>query len=280
MWPVARPRFDAGDTFAICVSQIKNAILRRRLIAIRSNIEVAADDYAQKAEVGELYQVAQLRTIGVVPGVELVKTYDNRMAKRGQPGRPIYDDIKLLPKGDRCPFCDNRNISTLDHILPKKRYPLFAVTPINLVAACADCNKVKGEFAPTTARETVLHPYFEDLSGQQWLSAEVVRQRPPALIYRTIYVDEWDEVINARIAHQFALFGLAKLYSSHAAREIGDIRHNLQRHFEFGAAAAVKAELLRQWESRKANSLNSWQTAAYSALAESEWFCSGGFAED
>ena len=30
MWPVKRPELDAGETFAICISRVKNAALRRR----------------------------------------------------------------------------------------------------------------------------------------------------------------------------------------------------------------------------------------------------------
>jgi hypothetical protein len=85
--------------------------------------------------------------------------------------------------------------------------------------------------------------------------------------------------LNARIAYQFGLLGLANLYSSQAARETTDIRQNLQRHFDFGGVTAVRAELEFQWESRRANLINSWQTATYEALAESDWFCDGGFAE-
>ena len=279
MWPVKRPELDAGETFAICISRVRNTVMRRSLVAIRPDIEAAAADYMRKAEDGELHLIPQVNTIGTVPGSEMVKTYDGRMAKKGQPGRPIYDQIKLLPEDDRCPFCDHRNISTLDHILPKTPHPIFAVTPVNLVGACADCNKSKLDFTPAGAGDTVLHPYFDEVSDKQWLTARVVQKSPVALTFHVVDVDEWDDVLNARIAHQFDLLGLAGLYSSQAARETTDIRHNLLRHFDYGGAAAVRAELLYQWESRQMNRVNSWQTTTYKALAESDWFCDGGFAE-
>jgi hypothetical protein len=49
-------------------------------------------------------------------------------------------------------------------------------------------------------------------------------------------------------------------------------------HLSAGGAVAVQDELLRQWHSRRANRLNSWQTATYEAISHSEWFYSGGFA--
>jgi len=279
MWSVVRPELDAGKTFETCIERVRNPATRRCLTAIRPNIEVAATDYVEKAKAGELHLIQQTDAVGTVPGSEMVKTYDERMAKKGQPGRPIYDQIKLLPRGDRCPFCDHRNVSTLDHFLPKTRYPIFAVAPFNLVGACADCNRTKLDTAPTSAEDTVLHPYFDDVNDQQWLFARVVQTVPAAVTFHVIDVDKWDDVLNARIARQFNLLGLADLYSSQAARETTDIRRNLERHFEYGGAAVVRAELEYQWESRQQNRANSWQTATYEALAESDWFCDGGFSE-
>ena len=49
--------------------------------------------------------------------------------------------IKSIPKYNKCPFCGVGRVSTLDHYLPKTKYPTYAVTPVNLVACCAECNK-------------------------------------------------------------------------------------------------------------------------------------------
>ena len=279
MWHVERPTIDVGKTFTTCISRVRNSDMKRRLISILPDIEAAADDYVDKAENGKLHLIPQMSKIGAVPCSEMVKTYDGRMVKKGQPGRPIYDQIKLLPENDRCPFCGHRNISTVDHILPKTHYPIFAVTPVNLVGCCADCNKVKLDAIPTDAFNNILHPYFDEVTDKQWLVANVIERAPAALIFYVVEVAEWDDVLNARIAHQFDLLGLADLYSSQGAIEITDIRQNLQRHFHSGGPDAVRLELGYQWESRRANRINSWQTATYEALAESNWFCDGGFAQ-
>lgn len=55
MWPVERPELDPGETFTACISRVRDPEMRRRLAAIRPNIETAAADYVQKAENGELY---------------------------------------------------------------------------------------------------------------------------------------------------------------------------------------------------------------------------------
>ena len=107
----------------------------------------------------------------------MIKVYTNRMAKEGAPGRPVYNALKLAAR--RCPLCGHRDVSTLDHYLPKTAFPLLCVTPSNLVPACSDCNKVKSDALPATAADQTLHPYFDDADQDAWLKAEVVQARRP-----------------------------------------------------------------------------------------------------
>ena len=279
MWPVERPDIDAGYTFKICISSVRSHELKRRLTSVRPDIQAAAAEYEVKAEAGHLHLIPVANMVGgCVTKDEMVKVYDQRMVGKKGPGRTIYDQIKLLPEGDRCPLCDQRNVSTLDHILPKTLYPALAVAPDNLVGACFECNKAKLATAPVTPQDTLLHPYFDDVSHEQWLKAGIVPQAPPAVIFRVEAPHSWPADLTIRVRHQFDIFGLPSLYSSEAAREISNIRHNLQTHFDAGGTGAVQNELMRQWYSRRANRLNSWQTATYEALAHDAWFCDGGFA--
>ena len=279
MQPVERPDIDAGEAFQTCIGHIRDRDLRQRLSSVRRNIEAAASDYEQKADTGDLHLIAAAATVAdCVTKDEMVRVYDQRMASKAGPGRAIYDQIKLLPVGDRCPFCDQRNVSTLDHFLPKALYPALAVTPDNLVGACFECNMAKPTLAPACQEDIVLHPYFDNISQEQWLTARVLQQTPCAVIFSVVPPRSWDAIITARVRYQFNLLGLSALYSSEAAREISNIRHNLQLHFDAGGADTVREELLRQWRSRRANRLNSWQTATYQALSHDTWFYSGGFA--
>src|SRR5215469_13437287 len=102
MWTVERPTFDASETFKTCISHIKNAGLRKRLISVEPTIAAAASDYEAKADARALNLIATAQTVaGIVTKDEMVGVYDQRMAGKNSPGRAIYDQIKLLPKGDR-----------------------------------------------------------------------------------------------------------------------------------------------------------------------------------
>ena len=42
MWCVDRPPFDAGETFAACISRVQDEGLKRRLTAIADNVKAEA----------------------------------------------------------------------------------------------------------------------------------------------------------------------------------------------------------------------------------------------
>ena len=280
MWCVPRPNVDAGETFETCISNVRDLALRGRLAGIKTEIIAAATDYSVRATAQELHLIAQQEGVGgTVTTAEMVGVYDQKLAAKQGPGRSIYSALKLLPSNDRCPYCDHRDVSTLDHVLPKALFPTLAVTPDNLVGCCKDCNKAKLASAPTSAADTVLHPYFDDVSSLTWLRGNVVENDPCAVLFRVVPQTEWSTDLNARLLLQFEILGLGRLYSQQAARELSGIRKNLIRLFEMrpGGSRRVRRELLHQWESRRDDSSNSWQAATYRALSLSDWFCEGGF---
>lgn len=68
-----------------------------------------------------------------------------------------------------CPACGEfGKPNTLDHYLPKGKYPHFSVTPVNLFPMCDSCQKEKLE-KTHSAREPrfFLHPYYDDFLENQ-----------------------------------------------------------------------------------------------------------------
>lgn len=219
------------------------------------------------ATTAELHLLPQTVGVnGIVTTEEMAVLYDQRMANKGSPARRIYDAIKLLPEQGICPLCYYRPVSTLDHVLPKRRYPVLAVNPDNLVGACADCNKLKLDFAPTAANEVPVHPYFDDTSEERWLDAQVVEGPVAAVVFRAMAVDTWSPILNERVRRQFNRLGLAKLYGAQAAREISGIARLLGDIFGNLGANGVRVELQRQAMTREAARLNSWQAVTFRNL--------------
>ena len=275
---VARPVFDAENTFDRCISKVRDGDLKRRLKSITKHIAEAAALYKIRAQNEELHLIAQSDDVaGIVTKKEMVDVYDGRMVRKDSPGRSIYNTLKSLPDHGICPFCDHGLVSTLDHILPKTAFPELAVTPDNLVGACKDCNTAKLATAPTKAENAPLHPYFDNISHQRWLGAQVIEGKVAAVVFHVAHVDVWSEQLNARIQNQFERLNLGLLYASQAACVISGRRKNLTSIFDASGENGVHQALHDESRSWENYGFNCWQAVTYRVLSASDWYCSGGF---
>jgi hypothetical protein len=281
MWTLDRPEYTARTTFTACISRVRNLELKTRLEGVIQAVVDASNAFDAAAEQHSLYEVARdARVGGVVTTEEMEKVYTQRMAKIGAPGRAIYDEIFSSSPQGRCPLCAQRPVATLDHHLPKAHYPALAVTPLNLVPSCADCNKAKLASIPQTAADVGLHPYYDEIDDEAWLAARVIETRPAAVRFRVVAPDAWDTILAARVRNHFRTLGLAALYASEAAEELVNIRHQLFEMHDTAGMYDVREELRKRAESCALGRRNGWRAATYSAWAESDWFCDGGFAPE
>ena len=276
MWPVNEPNLNAQEVFIQCVRGIRNLELKGRLKRLLRRIGTASQRYRAAAEESRLHEIPPTTDIGNVTGKELVDVY-KRMSKEGSSARHIYDEIKMSVPNNRCPLCGQRLVTTLDHFLPKAHYSLFSVAPINLVPACSDCNKTKNDIVLQSNTDAFLHPYFDDVDDLCWLNAEVVETTPAAVRFFVDAPPAWGVVLRERVQGHFSRLKLGVLYSTEAANEITNIRYRLgELHFA-GTSAAVTTWLSEVGRSCENAQINGWRTATYRALANSNWFCDGGF---
>lgn len=168
-------------------------------------------------------------------------------------------------------------MSQLDHHLPQSAHPALIVTPVNLVPACSECNKTKLATEAGHAGEQTFHPYFEDADDARWLFATVKETVPASLVFHPGPPPHWDAIKSERIRWHFATYKLAALYASHAAVELNDIKFGLQQMAQRNSAEEISDHLRGVATSRAAAHANSWRRATYEALADSDWFCNGGF---
>ena len=109
------------------------------------NILDRSTDYDARADAGQMHIIARHEAgLGDVAAEDLIKNYTLRMSRKGVPARAVYDALKILPRNNRCPFCNYGSVETLDHVLPKNIYPGFSVKPTNLVGSCDRYNRLKG----------------------------------------------------------------------------------------------------------------------------------------
>lgn len=276
MRKLTKPIEDVGDVLIECISNYTDLDLKNRLEDKKTLIEDASEEFENATINVSLHTIESTDGVGLdVTTKEMTNLYDHKFVKK--PGRPIYEKLRSAAINDRCPLCGLRMVSTLDHHLPKADYPALAITPINLIPACSDCNKTKLKAVPTKAEEETLHPYFDDVESDLWLYAEVIESSPAAFRFFVNPPAIWDGLKGDRVQNHFDVFKLNKLYVSHAAEELTNIRKNLIDLYSKTGSIGVRSHLQDQANSRRAAFINSWQTSIYQAMADSNWFCDGGF---
>lgn len=275
---LARPTYSSRTTLELCANSIRNTDLAGRLQTVVAVIDLAEAQYLEQAEQASLFTIPHGNNVAnAVTGDEMKNLYKGTFSRKGSRARPIYDTIKMAPAHGICPLCGQRTVSTLDHYLPQSLHPSLTVTPINLVPACADCNKAKLDRQPATPGEQTLHPYFDAVGDMVWLKARITEQAPPALIFSVIPPESCPLVMQERLCAHFEIFGLGSLYAAHAAVELANNRLILMQLTDRLDIDGVRSHLLEQANSRRAIDQNSWQCAMYDALAASDWFCREGY---
>lgn len=277
MWTIEKPNITATETFNSCIERIRDPKLKNRLQDIRGDIKDSEAIFDAAAKIAKLYLIAPADNVRAVTAKEMEKLYDRHMARSKSRGRAIYDRLMIAAKDDICPFCGQRIVSTLDHSLPKASHPALAVTPINLIPCCKDCNHAKGTQYPLIEEDQFMNAYYDNVAGDRWLYAVIVEGSPPAARFFVEAPDHWEEMTARRVEKHFARLRLAKLYASQAGRQLQNMRGALGEIYNSAGVDAVRKDLERRFRGCKDVTVNSWEGALYQAAATSSWYCGGGF---
>ena len=97
-------------------------------------------------------------------------------SREGYIGRIITEEIykiQLPQHQHKCPYCYIGSPDTIDHYIPKKQYPEFAILPINLIPCCSRCNGKKGESWKENGKRLYINYYFDDIPKIKFLKATI-----------------------------------------------------------------------------------------------------------
>lgn len=271
------PAFEVKDAVEHCAAGITIAARSQALLGALPDFQAAEATYKALAPTGQLFQIPTSDQVTPQLSGELMGTiYKSHFMRTGSPSRALYEAIRFAPPYGICPMCGQRIVASVDHYLPQSLHPIFNLTPANLVPACSDCNKGKLAKFAQSAEEQTLHPYFDELGSERWLVADVGESAPPSIAYRVRPPAGWSPVLAARVQHHFKVMGLAELYAAQAASELADISFNLCELAKTGGPTLVRTHLYSELASRRVRDPNSWKTALYEGLCDSNWFCNQG----
>ncbi|MES9786481.1 HNH endonuclease [Bacillus pumilus] len=289
MYKLNLPKYKIEDYFEELLvgrhNNTKNNFLTNRLISAKGIFIEAENSYFNLASTNSLHQVNPVDIVnlpemdkGIVHNIstsEMSKVYEVYFVDRPSSrkiGRKVYESILANSDHNLCPYCSQREVKTVDHFLPKSKYMLFSITPINLLPCCSDCNKDKLDKQSLDENEMLIHPYFDDLNEIDWLNCRVVEDMLPVNFTYEVSNSITDYTLRSRINYQFNLLELGKLYADNAAREFTRRLTSLIREYNSNPTNRAKDFLNDNYLTNKDVNLNSWQTKLFLALKQSEWF--------
>lgn len=278
------PRFEPLAIYDVCVSEmsepLENRYLKNRAVVKQATVDFGiATDTASwfslpRAAFGKCDQVIG----GDLTKKELTDIYSKYFVGSKAEARKIYDEILVSALG-KCPYCGGiGNPKTLDHYLPKSRFPLFSVLPSNLVPCCRDCNTGKSSSFSGTMDEQAIHPYLDkDLFfSEKWIFAQIERTDPISAKFFANPPEDWNEVDKSRVRQHFKDYDLAGRYSEQVSSalsiEIAKRSSSLKR-------LPVEDFRLSLLDVANCSDLpvNGWWRSLYFSLAKTNWFCEADF---
>ncbi len=273
MLKLQKPNYDVGEIIDCCTSNMRDDLWKQHIVDSKTEIIRESRCYEEKAAHGELSMYPQhdkLRSGATKE--DMVKMYSQKFAKENQPGRKYYDAIKMSAPSFVCPYCAQRDVETIDHYLSKAKYPVFAVTPINLVPACFGCNRTRGESAFTDRNEEIIHPYYDDFTSEKWIVADMIKGEPIIFKFRVKCPENWDSIKKQRAIKHFKIFKLSSMYSNRAAQEFIAGFKRIKREYLKGGKDLAISSLREFIEDYDEIHLNTWQAAMYQAVIDADWF--------
>ena len=224
--------------------------------------------------------------VGQLPEVQLAERQKEALRHafdvETEPMTALRGDLLKRIVVARCPLCGISESSTLDHYLPKERYPEFSVFPNNLVPCCALCNTRKRDriLLENTDIRAFLHPCYDAIPDTEFLIVQV-RMEESALIlaYRLIRPGGMGLRTFRHLRSHFTALDLADRYRRMALEHLGGQYPALRRAYGAGEnSARVTEELIEGAEDYEdVYGRNFWLAKLYRALAANQEFCDGGF---
>lgn len=276
MKTIVKPNYDIEEIITDCVSSVRKSETRQRYLGAIKTMKQHHND------LDSIMTEKQNKPFKMINSVtkklskdELVNLYGKYFSKqRNLARKKYYDKIMTSTENGQCPFCGVGAVRNLDHFLIKSAFPCLAVSPVNLVPICRDCNTgAKKDIIFTSYEDSHLHPYYDAVDSSIWLHATIQNSNgTPIVEYSVLETQNYDDLLFKRINNHFNIFQLANVFCKQANDEILNTKYRWGEIKKNAGVEVLKKDLLGSVQSYEHQALNSWRTALYRALASSTWF--------
>lgn len=186
------------------------------------------------------------------------------------PGKYPFNELEKLRKKNKllaCPLCGELGRPrTLDHCLPKAKYPEFAINLLNLVPACDWCQGEKlADYKNATGARSFLHPYYDEVNRPLY----TIRLQEPyltpviSLEIRNDLPKELKELVASHL-DGIGFWERFKEYFENSYQNIIRIASDTRA----AGAITVDTAIRSAYSLQVAKGINSWDAVVYRSLLE------------
>jgi hypothetical protein len=140
----------------------------------------------------------------------------------------LTDFRAMMALNQVCPYCDmnkiNKELVSIDHFLPKSKFPILSIYPENLIVSCKACNEtVKGE----NILVPISHPYYDSVSD--YFVFEINDMDIQQYKIKVIMNEGNTIFINEKVKNFLELFNIKERYEKNMTAELKDLRDSIRK---------------------------------------------------
>jgi 5-methylcytosine-specific restriction endonuclease McrA len=192
------------------------------------------------------------------------------------PLNALLRDIKIgqpEPMRFKCQYCNINSPASIDHYLPKSKFPEFSIFPLNLLPCCGECNRIKADAFLKDGERQIINFYFDPLPSERYLNVRInyLDDMPIAEYYLKRNSGITEKMFSLIKAHYGRLNLFQRLQES-SVETFSETRASMLNK-QITSIETVKALLLEKAQFLSVyNSSNYWQAVLYEAVADETEF--------
>lgn len=268
-----------GDSFQLfheAVGRKGNGDAKIALQNIEDKVKGSYETYQKAFENKQVHLLTQ--TDLYLPNEQqLLKDLYGSKAKVVKEVRKWIDEHNKRTYLRKCPYCTLSRANTTEHILPKEKYPEYAIDALNLLPCCSDCNSLKGEkVRDENGNPLIINFYYHQLPEEQYLFVRLIEDKNGCIDFE-YYLDNPTQAVDKSmfqlIQNHFEKLGLLSKFEEEAVVNYTEIENRLKSSaFECGVEKCLKDLENNALEDAKEYGRNHWKVILKLSLAESKWY--------
>lgn len=174
-----------------------------------------------------------------------------------------------------CPLCEVNTVQTMDHFIPQKKYPLYSISPKNLIPSCQSCNGHKSEVVLDGNKRKYWNVYLDKMPTEKFLYCKL--QEENGLLKAVFYIrqNDIDDETFRKLKNTMEGQHILQTYSDGTGSVINKLRNDvlrIKRNSPMKQLDDIFSSLNAYFESVKDANSNNWKEVLQFELIKSDAF--------